>query len=323
MHVRTTITAASIFLILAANLAAEEINPIVGRVGDHVLRESDIDRILANQPAIQKSVQNDPQQRAALVREILTKKIIVAKARKDGFDRKPDVKEQLSYVVDNFLAQEYLIKVVAAGVTVPEGEIKKAYDDNIKQFLLPEQIRVRHILIAADNSATPDERLNARTRAEAALQRVRSGEDFTKIASEISDDSLSSTKGGELPVITAGKTNAVEFEKAAFALKNGETSGIVESPFGFHIIRMIEHQEQRTARYEDVRELILEQLKAAYEQKRIQEYVEKAVKDAGMEIAGEKTEPPPEPAKPAPPQSGEPPARRDTGGSGAKAVNLP
>ena len=155
----------------------------MGKVGDFVLREADLDRILASQPpAVQKRFQDDPQQRGNLIREILMKKAIVIKARKEGFDRKPDIKEQLSYVYDNFISQEYLAKVVTAGVVVSEDDLKKYYREHEQEFLLPEQIKVRHILIVSLKEAKPEEREKARARAETVLQRLNTGEDFAKLA---------------------------------------------------------------------------------------------------------------------------------------------
>lgn len=289
MSTRRILILMTLMICATASLQAEETNPALGQAGDFVLREADLDRILASQPpAVQKRFQDDPQQRTALVREILIKKAVVAKAKKDGFDRKPEIKEQLGYVYDNFISQEYLAKVVTAGVTVPEADLKKFYQEHEKEFLLPEQIKVRHILVASSKDAMPEEREKARAKAETLLQRLNKGEDFAKLAAEASDDQLSAAKGGELAPITPGKTNSEEFEKAAFALKIGDTSGIVTSSYGFHIIRMVERQEQRTTPFADAREYINNRLKSELEQKKAQEFVEQAAKDAGMVIYGEK-----------------------------------
>jgi peptidyl-prolyl cis-trans isomerase C len=274
---------------VSGTLSAEETNPVLGKAGDFFLREADLDRILASQPpAVQKRFQDDPQQRAGLVREILTKKAVVAKAKKEGFDRKPEIKEQLSYVFDNYISQEYLVKVVTAGVTVPEEDLNKYYREHEKDFLLPEQIKVRHILIASLKEATPEEKEKARTRAEAVLQRLNKGEDFAKLAGEVSEDQNSATKGGELAPIALGKTNSEEFEKAAFALKTGQTSGIVATSYGFHIIKLDERLEKRTAPFGEARDFIYSKLKAELEQKKAQAFIEQAVKDAGMEVYGDK-----------------------------------
>ena len=157
-----------------------------------------------------------------------------------------------------------------------------------QDFLLPEQIRVRHILIASLKEATPEEKQKALTRAEAVLQRLNRGEDFAKLAGEVSEDQNSATKGGELAPITLGKTNSEEFEKAAFALKTGQTSGIVATSYGFHIIKLDERQEKRTAPFGEARDFIYNTLKTELEQKKAQEFVELAVKDAGLEVFGEK-----------------------------------
>ncbi len=288
MITRTILVTLFLSAAFAGTLPAEEINPVLGKAGDFVLREADLDRILASQPpAVQKRFQDDPQQRSNLVREILIKKAVVAKARKDGFDRKPEIKEQLEYVFDNFISQEYIARVVTAGVTVPEDDLKKYYQEHEKDFQLPEQIKVRHILIAVPKEAKPEDRKKARARAEAILKRLNKGEDFAKLAGEVSEDPNSAQKGGELAPITRGKTNSNKFEKAAFALKTGQISGIVASPYGFHIIKMDEHQETRIAPFAEARDFIHNKLKTELEQKKIQEFVEQAVKDAGMEVYGE------------------------------------
>lgn len=287
---------AALLISVATGMAwAEEANPVLGKVGDFVLREADLDRIIAAQsPEVQKRIQDDPQLRGNLVREILMKKAVVIKARKEGFDRKPEVKEQLSYVYDNFISQEYLIKVVTVGVTVPEEDVKKFYQEHEKDFQEPEQIKVRHILIASTKDAGPEEKQKARERAEAALLRLKKGEDFAALAKELSEDQNSATSGGELAVITLGKTNSEEFEKAAFALKTGEISEIVATPYGFHIIRLDQRQEKRPLPFADVREFIHNRLKAEQEQKRVLDFMEKAVKETGLEITADKNAAPQE-----------------------------
>jgi parvulin-like peptidyl-prolyl isomerase len=284
---------AALLMSVATGIAwAEEANPVLGKVGDFVLREADLDRIIAAQsPEVQKRIQDDPQLRGNLVREILMKKAVVIKARKEGFDRKPEVKEQLSYVFDNFISQEYLVKVVTAGVTVPEEDLKKFYQEHEKEFLEPEQIKVRHILIASTKDAGPEEKQKARGRAEAALLRLKKGEDFAALAKELSEDQNSAQSGGELAVITLGKTNSEEFEKAAFALKPGEISEIVATAYGFHIIRLDQRQEKRPVPFADARDFIFNRLKAEQEQKKVLEFMEKAVKETGLEVAADKSAP--------------------------------
>ncbi|HZV81151.1 MAG TPA: peptidylprolyl isomerase, partial [Geobacteraceae bacterium] len=209
-------------------------------------------------------------------------------ARKEGFDRKPEIKEELSYVVNDFLSREYLTRVVIAGVKVPENEPEKYYKEHEKEFLVPESVKARHIFIQLDAKATPEAQEKARKKADELLQRLKKGEEFAKLAAEASEDGDTSKKGGELGTISAGKTNSQEFEKAALALKSGELSGVVQTPYGLHIIKADEKSEQRTATFAETKEYISNLLQKEYEQKKAQEFVEQTAKDSGLEVYADK-----------------------------------
>lgn len=134
-------------VLLAVNAVAEEFNPVVGKIGEFVLREADLERLVSHQsPEIQKSLA-DPGQRAVFVRQILLTKGAAERAKKDGFHRTPEIKEQLSYLVDNYLAQEYIRKTVLAKVAVPDEDIRQYYKEHHDDFLLPPEAEARHIFL--------------------------------------------------------------------------------------------------------------------------------------------------------------------------------
>jgi len=289
MVFRIFLFALFIGLLQMTGVQAEELNPVVGRAGDFVLREADLDRLIGSQPPeVQKRFREEPSQRSEFVRQLLLTEAVAAKARSEGFDRRPEVREQVSYLIDQYLAQEYIGKVVAADVTVPEQELKKYYKEHEKDFLLPESVRARHIFIEAAKDAAPAVKSTARSKAEGILTRLRKGEEFSKLATEFSQDADTVAKGGELGWISPGKTNSDEFEKPVFLLKAGETSDIVETPFGFHIIKVDERREKRTATFDETREYILNRLKGESAQKKTQEFLDKLSKDVGLEVVGEK-----------------------------------
>jgi parvulin-like peptidyl-prolyl isomerase len=276
-------------VLLTGGALAEELNPVVGKAGDFVLREADLDRLIGNQPPeVQKTLREDPAKRINLVRQILLAEAVAAKARSEGFDRKPEVREQVSYLIDQYLAQEYIGKVVAADLAVPEQELKKYYQEHEKDFLLPEAVKARHIFIDAPKDATPEVKIKARAKAEEVVARLRKGDDFSKLAKEFSQDTETSANGGELGWISPGRTNSEDFEKALFALKAGGTGDIVETPFGLHIIRVDERREKMTATFEETREFILNRLKGELAQKKTQEFLDKLSKDSGLVVVGEK-----------------------------------
>jgi len=289
MYAKTLVTISALIALAAPYAVAEEINPVLGKVGDFSIRETDLDRLIAGQPPqAQKKLQEKPELRLSLVRDLLLKKAIAMKARKEGYDRKPEYREKLSYLVDEFLSGEYLAKVVVADIKIPEDELKNYYKEHEKDFLLTETVKARHIFIQLPAKSTDAEKDAARKKAEEILARLKKGEDFAKVAAESSDDADSAKKGGELGFLTPGKTNSEEFEKAAFALKKGETSEIVQTPFGLHIIKADEKSEKRTASFEEAKAYIAELLKKEHENRKAGEFIEKTIKDSGLELFAEK-----------------------------------
>src|SRR6185436_16273591 len=119
-----------------------------------------------------------------------------------------------------------------------EDELKAAYAARSSQYRQEEQRRVSHILIQAAADAKPAEKEAAKKKAEALLAEMRKSPDrFAELAKANSQDPGSAEKGGELGVVAPGMM-VKPFEEAAFKLKEGETSGIVETDFGYHIIRV-------------------------------------------------------------------------------------
>jgi peptidyl-prolyl cis-trans isomerase D len=135
----------------------------------------------------------------------------------------------------------------SAATPVTDQELQAYYDQHRDEYRLPEQVKVTHILIKTPLPG-PDGKVDekgveeARKKAEDVLKQVKAGGDFAKLATQYSDDPGSAKTGGELGWIGRGRT-VPEFEKAAFSLGKGQTSDLVKSSYGFHIIRVEEKQE--------------------------------------------------------------------------------
>lgn len=280
--------------VLLATLAtpcawAVEINPVLGKAGEFSISEVDLERFINNQsPETQQQLAAKPELKAGLVEELLLIKAIARQAKKEGYDRKPEFREQLGYLIDDFLARDYLAKVVVAGVTVSEEALQKYYQEHEKNFLLPESARVRHIFVKAAAALPEEEKKKAFAKAEGLLQRLQKGEDFAKVVAEASEDSDTAGKGGDLGVISPGKTNSTEFEKAVFSLKVGETSAVITSSYGYHIVRVEEKSPGRVAPFAEAKVYISGILKKEYEQKKAQEFMAKTAKESGLEVFRER-----------------------------------
>src|SRR6185436_3888331 len=140
-------------------------------------------------------------------------------------------------------------------VVVPPTDIQRYYNDNIQQFQTPEQIRASHILLKTEGK----DEAAVKTRAEALLAQVKGGADFAALAKKESEDEGSKATGGDLGFFGRGRM-VPEFETAVFAMMPGQTSDLVRSQFGFHIIRMVEKKAGATRPIDEVRPQIQEQL---------------------------------------------------------------
>lgn len=116
-------------------------------------------------------------------------------------------------------------------------DIKKNYETNKFRYTdLEEQVRARHILIRAGEDLSAEEKAAAKTKIEGILTRAEAGEDFAALAGEFSEDTVSAAKGGDLGYTPRGRM-VPEFDKVMFETKPGNISGVVETQYGFHIIK--------------------------------------------------------------------------------------
>lgn len=182
----------------------------------------------------------------------------------------------------NVVIDAYIEKTIIPKQTVTEAEIKTFYEKNPEAFTQPEQLRASHILITVDPKATADEKQKARAKIEDLLKQARAGADFSKLAQDNSS-CPSSKQGGDLGYF--GKGQMVKpFEDAAFALKPGEISGVVETQFGYHIIKTMEKKAPSKVALEEVKSKIEESLKRRKVGEAVNKTLEEARKKAKIEV---------------------------------------
>jgi peptidyl-prolyl cis-trans isomerase D len=148
---------------------------------------------------------------------------------------------------------------VAAFLESREPEARAAYDERSEEFNVPEQVRARHILVRVEPGASDEAKAGLRAEAESILQRLREGESFEALAEEHSDDPGSRENGGDLGFFKRGQM-LQPFQDAAFALEPGALGEVLESDFGFHVIRTEEHRAAEHRSYEEVRDQLAREL---------------------------------------------------------------
>jgi peptidyl-prolyl cis-trans isomerase D len=161
---------------------------------------------------------------------------------------------------------------VGAGIQITDAQLQKAYRDQQSNFQLPERVQARHILLKSN--ASDDAAVKAK--AEDILKQIKAGADFGKLAKEKSEDPGSAQKGGELGWIVRGQT-VPEFEKAAFSLKPGETSGLVKTEYGYHIIQVEAHEQAHLQPFDEVKAQLAAQLQKEAAAQLMQKLTDQAV----------------------------------------------
>jgi peptidyl-prolyl cis-trans isomerase C len=278
----------SILLLLAitcfqGNALAQE-DAIAALIGNKKITVSDFNTIIGYLDSEkQKAIEKNPQLKESLLRQIVQTMVISDIAKKQGFDNKPDVKKQLELFADNFLVNEFLRREVAQKATVSEDDIKTYYDGHKDEFKTSDMIRARHILIKVAPQSSEEEKKKAKEKAEGILKKIKDEEDFAGLANNYSDDASSKLTGGDLGFFPRGKM-VKPFEDAAFALKPGEVSGIVETQFGYHIIKLEEKKAASIEPLENVKERIRQKLLQDSMRVKVSDFIEKAMKDSKVEI---------------------------------------
>jgi peptidyl-prolyl cis-trans isomerase D len=138
-----------------------------------------------------------------------------------------------------------------ASIQAPEAELRKFYDSNRERFRTPERVHIRHILLRT-NGKSKEDVAKLQKKAEDLQKQAKSGANFADLATKNSEDPGSAAKGGDLDWVTRGQT-VPEFEKAAFAMKPGEVSGVITTTYGFHILKCEAKEDAHLKPFDEVK----------------------------------------------------------------------
>ena len=156
---------------------------------------------------------------------------------------------------DEMSAEKLVESEIATKVAVKPEAVTDFYQKNQDKFQQGPRVRASHILIGIPQNADAATKLQAKSKAEALLKDLKSGKDFAATAKANSQDPGSAPNGGDLGYFEQGQM-VPPFEQAAFALKAGEMSEIVETQFGYHIIKVAEKQDSRVVPIEEAKQQI-------------------------------------------------------------------
>ncbi len=245
---RTTVLASLALLVAAsAPLYAQDKDPVVAKVNGIEIRQSDL--AIAEQEAGQLPPMSPDAKQDYLV-QISADLILVSKAAEaKKFADKPEFKQKMEFNRRKTLMEGLMAQIAKDALT--DEAMHKVYDEAIKQMSSEQEVHARHILVRA---AAGDDKASktAEDKIKAVIARLKKGEDFAKVANEITEDPSGKANGGDLGYFTKEQM-VPEFSEVAFKLDKGQISDPVKTQFGWHVIKVEDKRAKQPPKFEDVR----------------------------------------------------------------------
>jgi peptidyl-prolyl cis-trans isomerase C len=259
--------------------------------------ESDLlDRLVITEILLSKATDEDKKKAKETAEKIITQNIkqlpseefFIQQLKAAGMTME-DFRRRL---LEQSTCEMVIDRELKATITITDAQMKKYYDENPARFEEPEKVRASHVLISTIDKTTsqplsPDKKKEKEKEIKKIKERAEKGEDFAKLAKEFSDDPGSKEKGGEY-TFARNEGMAKPFEIAAFSLKTNQISDVVETQFGYHIIKLSEKIPAKKVELAKVSADLKEGLTQQELKKQLPDYFDKLKKEAGVEFVGDK-----------------------------------
>jgi peptidyl-prolyl cis-trans isomerase C len=290
---RTGILAAALALLLAAAgpVRAQDKDPLVATVNGTEIHQSDL--AVAEEEAGQLPPMSPDAKKDYLV-QFMADMILVSKAAEaKKMGDTPEFKKKIAFTRDKLLMEQLLVFTGKDALT--DDAMHKVYDEAVKQMGQEQEVHARHILIraaAGDDKASKE----AEDKIKAVIVRLKKGEDFSKVASEITEDPSGKANGGDLNYFSKEQM-VPEFSDTAFKLDKGQISEPVKTQFGWHVIKVEDKRVKPVPKFEEVKPQIEQ-----YVTRKAQADLVTSLRASAKIEKMYKTEAPAEPAMPAEPE---------------------
>jgi peptidyl-prolyl cis-trans isomerase C len=249
MFLKKSFVIALVTLVLAANGHTQT---LVMGLGAQVTAK-EIQEEMAQQPVSARQSLAAVESMHNNVSNIFVRRVLAKEALQKNMDKNPLVAAAIEKAKERILSDAMLEAIDQANqpsLQAIEDYAKTTYKVNSKRFITDEQVKIRHILIKTQE---PD----AKAKTETILKELQSGADFAQLAKEKSQDPGSASKGGDLGWLSKGRT-VKPFEDAALALeKSGQLSPVIQTQFGFHVIKLEEKRPAGVQPFEEVKDNLM------------------------------------------------------------------
>ncbi len=248
----------------------EQKGQVLAEVNGAIITTDDYKKEMEILPPYLKQMAVTPEGRKEMLDSMVVRELVMQDAQKQGIDKSPEVAAKMEDMKKRVIVEAYLKKKVEEQVKVSDADLQKFYDQNKDKFKAGEQLRASHILVKSEKEAQD------------VLAQLKGGAKFEDLAKKVSVDPAGA-KGGDLGWF--GKGSMIpEFEKVAFAMKEGETSGIVKTKFGFHVIKLTGKRPAGILPFAEVKEQLKTNLMPEKQQEVFKKVKEDLKKNAKLSI---------------------------------------
>lgn len=232
MYTKKTLITIIFLIIWMAGCGKEGDSPKIAKLDDKVITQAQFDNFLKF-----KRIQiKDNKNRQKIIDQYLNNEVLASAIEKDALLDKSLIAVELNEFKKEMLISRYFEKYLKN--TIREQAIKNYYNTHAEDYNL-KKLNVAHILIRTNKKMSEIEKKAKLTTAQEVYSQVQSGKDFAEAAKDYSEDKTSAKKGGHIGWIKEGNIDP-KFSETAFKTKPGEISGPIETPFGFHVIKVLE-----------------------------------------------------------------------------------
>src|SRR3989337_2945734 len=223
------------------------VGPVVATINDKEITLSEFTERIKEYPALAHGGKMSEETKKGFLDNLIVRELIFQEALRLGIDKDKETLDFIEEMKKRVIVDKFFKKEVDQKTQVSEEETKKYFNENLEETKSPDEVRASHIL------------LKTREEADMILKKVKQGAKFEDLVKKFSTDPGSKDTGGELGFFSQGMM-VPEFDSVAFKLKVGEVSDIVQSRFGFHIIKVLEKREGKQKNIDEAKPEIQKKL---------------------------------------------------------------
>jgi peptidyl-prolyl cis-trans isomerase C len=264
---KKTILAAAMLTIFTAGTATAAVE--LARIGTKAITDADMKELMGTIPEAQKQqLNNDPEIKSRMLNNLVVEELFVQEGEKTGLTKDKDFQLAMERARRQLLAQRYLQKAVQPKIT--DGNVRKFFDSNKGRYS-QDEVKASHVLLKSEAEAKE------------VYSKAKAGEDFEVLAKKYSKDPTAAQNMGDLGYFTRSRM-VPQFADKAFSMKKGEISEPVKTPFGYHIIKVVDKRDGKPVKFDEVKE----QVRADFQNESVNELIESLKKNKKVTINEDK-----------------------------------